>query len=64
MKKSKTIALYDLDQRRDVEYPGFRREVTLNLVRSIDTSEPGKGAIIFSQLDENNADDIIREQAS
>jgi GNAT superfamily N-acetyltransferase len=64
MNKLKLIALYDQDQRVDVEYPGFRREADSHVVRSMDTSEPGEGAIIYSWLDESNADDIIREQVS
>jgi hypothetical protein len=64
MNKSKIIALYDQDQRKDVEYPDMRREVTLNVVRQIDTSDTGKGLITYSQLDEANVDDTIREQVS
>jgi len=64
MNKSQTIALYDQDQRKDVEYPGMRREVMPNVVRHIDTSGTGGGAIIYSQLTEANAEDAIREQMS
>jgi hypothetical protein len=62
MDKSRMIALYDQDQRKDVEYPDMRREVTPNVVRHIDTSGVGEGAVIYSQLEDANADDIIREQ--
>ncbi len=64
MNKSQTIALYDQDQRKDVEYPDMRREVTPNVVRHIDTSDTREGLISYSQLDEANADDTIREQVS
>jgi GNAT superfamily N-acetyltransferase len=65
MNKSQMIALYDQDQRKDVEYPGMRREIAPNIVRHIDTSDFGKGIISYSQLlDEANADDTIREQVS
>ena len=64
MNKSQMIALYDQDQRRDVEHPEMRREVTPNVVRHIATSETGKGLITYSQLDEANADNTIREQVS
>jgi hypothetical protein len=64
MNKSQMIAIYDQDQRKDVEYPDTRREVTPNVVRHIDTSGSGEGAIIYSQLTEANAEDIIREQVS
>jgi hypothetical protein len=56
------IALYDQDQRKDVEYPDMRREVTPNVVRHVDISGTGEGTVIYSQLDEANSDDIIREQ--
>jgi hypothetical protein len=62
MNKSQIIALYDQDQRQDVEYPGMRREVTPNVVRHIDISENREGAIVYSQLDEANADATIRDQ--
>ena len=56
------IALYDQDQRRDVEYPDARREVTPSVVRHIDTSGSGEGSVIYSHLSEANAADIIQEQ--
>lgn len=58
------IALYDQDQRKDVEYPNTRREVAPNVVRHINTSGTGEGAIIYSQLNEATAEDAIREQVS
>jgi GNAT superfamily N-acetyltransferase len=64
MNKSKILALYEQDQRIDVEYPRSRREVTPRVVRHIETTGGGEGAIIFSQLDETNVDDEIREQVS
>lgn len=64
MNKSQIIALYDQDQRKEVEYPDARREVTPNLVRHIDTSGNGGGFITYSQLEESNAEAVIREQVS
>jgi hypothetical protein len=64
MDKSQMIALYDQDQRKDIEYPDMRREVTPNVVRHVDKSEAREGVIIYSQLNEANADDVIREQVS
>jgi hypothetical protein len=64
MNKSKIIDLYDQDQRKDVEYPDMRREVTPNTVRHINTSGTGTGIITYSQLNEANAEDTIREQVS
>jgi GNAT superfamily N-acetyltransferase len=62
MNRSSLIALFDQDQRIDVEYPGTRREVTPNVVRHIDTSKNPEGMIIYSTLNEANAEDIISEQ--
>ena len=64
MNKSQMIALYDQDQRKDVEYPDMRREVMPNVVRHIDISDIGEGIISYSQLNEANADDTIREEVS
>ena len=64
MNKSEILALYDQDQRREVEYPDTRREVTPTVVRHINTSNTGDGHVIYSQLDESNADDAIREQVT
>jgi GNAT superfamily N-acetyltransferase len=62
MNKSQIIALYDQDQRKDLEYPNMRREVTPNVVRHIDISGGREGAVIYNQLNEANVDEIIREQ--
>lgn len=62
MDKSQLIALYDQDQRKDIEYPNMRREATTNVVRHIDLSQMREGAITYSQLHESNADHVIREQ--
>ena len=64
MNRSQIIALFDQDQRKDVEYPGMRREVTPTVVRHIDTSGTGEGIITYSQLNEANAEHTIREQVS
>jgi len=64
MNKSQLIALYDQDQRKDVEYPETRREVTPNVVRHIDTSGAREGFITYSQLTEANVEAVIREQVS
>jgi len=62
MDRSKIIALYNQDQRIDVEYPDMRQEVTPDVVRHINTSGTGQGYVLFSQLNETNADNVIREQ--
>jgi GNAT superfamily N-acetyltransferase len=62
MNKSQVIALYTQDQRIDVEYPDTRREVTPNVVRHTGISGTREGVVIYSQLNEANAGDVIREQ--
>ncbi len=62
MKRSSLIALFDRDQRIEVEYPGTRREVAPSVVRHIDTSKNPEGMIIYSNLNDANADNVIGEQ--
>jgi Acetyltransferase (GNAT) family len=62
MNKARMLALYDQDQRIDVEYPGVRREVTPEVVRYISTSGGAGGAVVYSRLNETNADEVIRAQ--
>ena len=63
MNKSQNIELYDQDQRKDVEYPDMRREVTANVVRHIDTSGVRAGTVIYSQLSASNRElDPRRDQ--
>ena len=64
MNKSQIIELYDQDQRINVEYPDSQREVTADVVRHINTSGPGEGTIIYSQLGEGNVEESIREQVA
>ena len=64
MNKSQVIALYDRDQRIEIEYPDMRREVTPDVVRHVDTSNSREGIVSYSQLNEANAEERIREQVS
>jgi len=64
MNKSELIAFYDQDQRKEVEFPDARREATPNVVRHVDTSGNREGIITYSELNESNADEAIREQVS
>ena len=56
------LALYTQDQRINTSYPDSRREVLPHLIRDIASSADGEGAIIYSALDETNADAEIRAQ--
>jgi GNAT superfamily N-acetyltransferase len=62
MNISQRITLFDQDQRIDIEFPETRREVTAHVVRHVDISGTGEGMITYSRLNEENADDAIREQ--
>ena len=64
MHRSQTIALYDQDQRKEIEYPDMRREVTPDVVRHVDTSDSREGIVSYSQLNEDTAEAMIREQVS
>jgi len=64
MDRAKLIELYNQDQRIQVEYPDTRREVTPNVVRHVPTSGIGEGAVVYSQLDDANAGEIIRQQVA
>ena len=61
MNMSQLLALYDQDQRRDVEYPGARREATPHVIRHIDESGD-QGFVLYSWIDESNADAVIEDQ--
>ncbi len=62
MDKTSLLALFDQDQRIEVEFPGLQREVTPTVVRQCDLSEGGEGTITYSSLTNANADTVIREQ--
>ncbi len=53
--------LYDQQQRITIDYARVKREVTPHTVRLIDKINE-RGTVIYSQLDENNADPTIREE--
>lgn len=62
MNRSELIALYNQDQRLDVEYPDMRREVTPRVVRHVDLTDHRQSFVVHSQLSEAIAEDVIREQ--
>jgi hypothetical protein len=55
------LALYDQQQRIDIEYPGVRKDMSPRLVRFVRPT-PGMSWIQYSRLDESNADAAIQEQ--
>lgn len=62
MKPAELLALYDRDQRIEVSYPNTRRETFPNLIRNVPLDTDESGFIIYTDLDENETDDVIREQ--
>jgi hypothetical protein len=61
MNKKGILAQYD-DLRIHGEYPGTRTEITLPVVRLVDVSNGWEGMVIYSNLDESNAETVIQEQ--
>ncbi len=61
MNSGDLLALYDRDQRRDIEYHGYRREATPALVRHVDLSGR-RGFVLHSSLVDSSAEGAIREQ--
>ncbi len=55
------LALYDRDQRREIEFPSMRREVVSSVVRYVRPA-PGMSFVLFSDLNEATADTVIDEQ--
>jgi hypothetical protein len=60
MNRSQLIALYDQDQRIEIDYSGLRREVIPNVVRHVASADDEKGPVIHSRLTEANAYEVIR----
>ena len=54
-------ALYDQEQRQRIRFPGMKQEVLPYVVRHVDLSGR-EGVILYSQLNAENVDRIIREQ--
>jgi hypothetical protein len=61
MKTEEILALYDQQMRREIEFPGMRKDVLPNLVRLLRPA-PGMSLIQYSHLNDKNADLAIQEQ--
>ena len=59
MNAQQILALYDKEQRREVEFPNTQRETTPNVVRFIPTTEFETGFVLYSRLDAGNVDTVI-----
>jgi hypothetical protein len=58
------LAIFDQEQRQDVQYFDVRREVTPHVVRFVPVEglESDGGVVVYSCLNTENADEVIREQ--
>lgn len=53
--------LFDREQRIEVDYPDMRKDAWPHLVRFVRPA-PGMSVVLYSRLDESNADRVIEEQ--
>ena len=63
MNTQEVLALYDRDQRREIDFPGMRREVLPQVIRFV-RPMPGMSFVLYSDLDETTADAAIDEQVA
>lgn len=61
MNRMKLIELFNKEQRREVDYPGFRREEAGAVIRSVSLSGRDH-MVIYSDLEDADADAAIEEQ--
>ena len=63
MDRKVLLALYDKEQRIDIEYPDLRKEVRDEVVRFTGPRErPSSHFVLYSRLTEKNVDEVIRAQ--
>ncbi len=63
MTDTELLAIFDREQRREIEFPNIRREVTPHTVRHVVTSGmPGGAFLLYSRLDEGNVDAVIESE--
>lgn len=63
MQVTEILALFDREQRQDIEFPDMRKEVTGSVVRFV-RDAPGMSFILYSDLDEATADRAVDEQVA
>ncbi len=64
MNSEEILALYDKEQRIEVEYPDLRKEDAGEVIRFVGQPRPNHNFILYSNLTEANADDIIRRETA
>jgi GNAT superfamily N-acetyltransferase len=63
MTHDELLAIFDSEQRREIEFPNIRREVTPHTVRHVVLSgRPGGAFVLHSRLDEDNVDAVIESE--
>ena len=63
MTHDELLAIFDREQRQELEFPGIRREVTPYTVRQVVSSDmQGDAFVLYSRLDESNADAVIESE--
>ena len=60
------LAIFDQEQRQEVQFFGVQREVTPHVVRFVPRRDlaGGSGVVVYSCLSAENADEVIREQVA
>jgi hypothetical protein len=65
MDRKTILALYDKEQRIDIEYPDLHKEVTGDVVRFTGPAERhSSNFVLYSRLTDENAKDVIGEQVA
>jgi hypothetical protein len=64
MNASEILALYDKEQRIEVEYPDLRKEDAGETIRFVGQPRPNHNFILYSNLNEANADAIIKRETA
>jgi len=63
MTDTELLAIFDREQRREIEFPNIRREVTPYTVRHVGfAGMPGGAFVLYSRLDEGNAAAVIESE--
>ena len=65
MNVAEILTLFDKEQRQEVTFSDFKREVTPEVVRHLmSKAASGESMVVFSRLNADNADQVIRSQIS
>jgi hypothetical protein len=63
MTHDELLVIFDREQRRDIEYPNIRREVTPHTIRHLVLAgKPGGAFLLHSRLDESSVDAVIESE--